>query len=59
MTFEFTGPANTLRVWTFANAQQTWYQLSVGDVGASAAVQAQDTAVLATFRPDDATPWSC
>ncbi|HEX9056445.1 MAG TPA: hypothetical protein VF818_02845 [Ktedonobacterales bacterium] len=59
MTYTLTGINNTVRAWRFANAQQTWYQLEVGDGGASAAVQAQDTAILATFRPDNATPWRC
>jgi hypothetical protein len=59
MTFTLTGMSNTVRVWRFANAQQTWYQLEAGDGAATAAVQAQDTAILATFRPDNATPWRC
>jgi hypothetical protein len=59
MTFTLTGLSNSVRVWRFVNAQQTWYQLEVGDVLASPADQAQDTAIFATFRPDNATPWSC
>ena len=59
MTFKLTGLGNTVRVWRFANAQQTLYLLSTGDAGADAATQAQDAAILATFRPDNATPWPC
>lgn len=66
MTFQLTGPSNTERVWQFVNAQQTRYVLSAplyllsdGDMAASAAAQAQDEAILATFRPDNATPWRC
>jgi hypothetical protein len=59
MTFQLTGRGNTVRVWEFANAQQTRYQLSAGDMTAPAAVQAQDEVILATFRPDNATPWQC
>ncbi len=59
MTFQLTGLGNTVRVWRFANAQQTLYLLSAGDMTAGAAAQAQDAAILATFRPDNAIPWSC
>jgi hypothetical protein len=59
MTFKLTGLGNTVRVWRFANAQQTLYLLSTGDTVADAATQAQDEAILATFRPDNATPWQC
>jgi len=59
MIFQLTGLADTVREWRFANAQQTMYMLSAGDATSSAAIQAQDAAILATFRPDNATPWSC
>ena len=48
-----------VRWWVFLNAQQTAYTLRAFDGGASAATQAQDDAILATFRPDNATPWKC
>ncbi|HEX9057058.1 MAG TPA: hypothetical protein VF818_05945 [Ktedonobacterales bacterium] len=59
MTVQLTGEGNSVRVWRFANAQQTLYLLSAGDAAGSSAIQAQDNAVLATFRPDNATPWAC
>jgi hypothetical protein len=59
MTFQLSGLGSTVRVWQFANAQQTWYARSAGDMTAPAAVQAQDEAILATFRPDNADPWPC
>jgi hypothetical protein len=59
MTVQLTGLDNTVGVWRFVNAQQTLYLLEAGGVGASPAVQAQDTAIFATFRPDNATPWHC
>ncbi len=48
-----------VRWWVFVNAQQTAYTLRAFDGDASAATQAQDDAILATFRPDNATPWRC
>jgi hypothetical protein len=48
-----------VRWWVFLNAQRTAYTLRAFDGGASAATQAQDDAILATFRPDNATPWQC
>ncbi len=59
MTFQLTGMGNTVGVWRFVNTQKTLYLLSAGGVMGSVAVQAQDTAIFATFRPDDATPWRC
>jgi hypothetical protein len=51
--------AGVVRWWWFLNAQRTAYQLRASDGDASAATQAQDDAILATFRPDNATPWKC
>ncbi|HZC76450.1 MAG TPA: hypothetical protein VE258_01795 [Ktedonobacterales bacterium] len=48
-----------VRWWVFANAQHTSYKLRAFDGEASAATQAQDDAILATFRPDNATPLQC
>jgi hypothetical protein len=51
--------AGVVRWWWFLNAQRTAYQLRASDGDASAAIKAQDDAILATFRPDNATPWRC
>lgn len=59
MTFRIAGLAGSVRVWDFANARQTIYQLTTGDAMGSAAIRERDTAILTTFRPDDATPWRC
>ncbi len=48
-----------LRAWFFANTQHTLYVLDADDTQADAATQAQDEAILGTFRPDNAAPWSC
>ncbi len=48
-----------VRWWWFLNAQRTAYQLKAFDGDASAAIKAQDDAILATFRPDNVTPWQC
>lgn len=54
------GPgADPVRLWIFASARHTYYLLEADDFKANAATQAQDEAILATFRPDNATPWSC
>jgi hypothetical protein len=53
------GAADPVRLRLFANAQHTCYLLQADDFSAGAAMQAQDEAILATFRPDEATPWSC
>lgn len=55
----YPGGSPVVRWWSFLNAQQTSYGLRAYDGDASAATQAQDDAILATFRPDNATPWSC
>lgn len=47
------------RSWFFVNAQDTAFALDADDTQSAAAVQAQDNAILATFRPDSATPWPC
>ncbi|MGZ6285884.1 MAG: hypothetical protein ACXWQ5_21665 [Ktedonobacterales bacterium] len=59
MTYLLTGAGNTLRTWLFANKQRTFYSLQAQDTQAPASLQAQDEALLATFRPDNADPWSC
>ena len=59
MTFLLMDNNNTLRSWLFANRQRTLYSLQADDVQADATTQAEDEAILATFRPDNATPWSC
>ncbi len=47
------------RDWMFVDAQGTSYELIANDTTASSDLQAQDDAILATFRPADTTPWSC
>jgi len=47
------------RQWDFVNAQGTSFVLVADDTQSSSATQAQDDAILAMFRPDNATPWSC
>ena len=59
MTYLLTGEGDTLRTWLFANTQRTFYSLQAQDTQAPASLQAQDEAILATFRPDNAGPWSC
>lgn len=54
------GPtADPVRLWLFANAQQTYYLLEADDFKADAATKAQDEAIFATFHPDNADPWKC
>ncbi len=48
-----------VRWWVFWNAQYTSYILRAFDGDANAATQTQDDAILATFRPDNATPLQC
>lgn len=59
MTYWITGAGNDLRQWAFADAQHTVYVLSADDAHFDAATQAQDTAILATFRPEIVVPWHC
>lgn len=59
MTYLLTGEGNALRTWLFANKQRTLYSLQAEDTQASASLQAQDEAIFATFRPDNADPWRC
>jgi hypothetical protein len=59
MAYERSGEGQADRLWVFANAQHTVYGLSVGDALSSSAIQSQDDAMLATFRPDNADPWPC
>lgn len=44
------------RQWDFVNAQGTSFILVADDTQSGSAIQAQDDAILATFRPDNATP---
>ncbi|HEY7781434.1 MAG TPA: hypothetical protein VIC85_14595 [Ktedonobacterales bacterium] len=59
MTLKFTGLGNSVRVWRFANVDRTLYYLVAGDTLADGAAQARYKAIFATFRPDNATPWTC
>lgn len=58
MTCMLTGEGLTMRTWTFANTQQPVDMLGA-DVAQDATSRAQDEAILGTFRPDNAIPWSC
>jgi hypothetical protein len=53
------GEGAFMRVWDFVNAQGTHFTLDAEDAHGAAAVQAQDDRILATFRPDNAIPWTC
>ncbi len=53
------GEGQSMRSWAFVNAQATAFALDAGDAQSSNATQAQDESILATFRPDNATPWTC
>jgi hypothetical protein len=59
MTYGITGEGQSDRAWGFINAQRTIFALDAGDAQSSRAIQAQDDAVLVTFRPDDPTPYAC
>lgn len=59
MTFMLSGEGQLDRTWAFANAQRTVFVLAVGDAQSGDAARAQSDAILATFRPDDSTPWGC
>lgn len=59
MTYMLSGEGQLDRTWVFANAQRTVYVLDAGDAQSDSATQAQDDAILATFRPDNADPWQC
>jgi hypothetical protein len=60
MAYQFgIGEGGYMRVWDFVNAQGTHFTLSALDAQGTTAVQAQDDSILATFRPDNAIPWSC
>jgi hypothetical protein len=48
-----------LRDWSFVTAQGTAFSLEASDEQSSSATQAQDDAILTTFRPDNADPWRC
>ncbi len=53
------GEGQSMRSWAFVNAQATAFSLDADDAQSSSATQAQDGSILATFRPDSATPWPC
>ena len=59
MTYLITGEGDGLRTWYFANTQHTLYGLDAEDTQDNAVTQAQDEAILSTFRPDNADPWQC
>jgi hypothetical protein len=59
MAYELAGQGLFMRTWTFVNSQRTQYRLDALDEQGTAAVQAQDVSILATFRPDNSTPWQC
>lgn len=59
VTYAISGEGQLDRTWGFANAERTVYVLDVGDAQSGSATQAQDDAILATFRPDNADPWHC
>jgi hypothetical protein len=59
MAYMLSGEGQADRLWVFANAQHTVYGLTAGDAQSSSAIQAQDDAMLAAFRPDNADPWQC
>lgn len=45
-----------IRYWSFANSNSVLYDLSAFDMRWPPEVQALDDSILATFRPDNATP---
>jgi hypothetical protein len=60
MAYQFgIGEGADMRSWNFVNAQRTHYTLDADDAHGTAMVQAQDDRILATFRPDNVTPWQC
>lgn len=59
MRYDLEGEASAMRTWDFANSDGTVYILQAGDSNEDATTQAADTAILATFRSADATPWRC
>lgn len=59
MGYGISGEGQLDRSWSFVNAQGTAFALSAGDAQSGSAIQAQDDTILATFRPDNATPWKC
>lgn len=59
MTFMISGEGSLDRSWGFSNTQQTSFGLAASDAQDGSDVQAQDDAILATFRPDNADPWTC
>lgn len=59
MVYMVAGEGLFMRTWTFVNALGTMYSLDALDAQGSAAAQAQDAAMLSTFRPDSSTPWRC
>jgi uncharacterized protein YfaP (DUF2135 family) len=59
MTYGISGEGQLDRTWAFVNAQRTVFAVSAGDAQSSSAIQAQNDAILATFRHDDPTPYAC
>jgi hypothetical protein len=59
MAYTLSGEVLLYRSWYFADSEDTAYTLQAGDVGAEAATQARDEAILNTFTPDDALPLAC
>ena len=59
MHYDVEGEGQSMRTWDFANSAGTAYILQASDANADATTQEADTAILATFRSDDATPRQC
>jgi hypothetical protein len=62
MVYSLSGEGLLDRIWSFANAQAADYRLeadNLDDLQYSSATQAENDAIFATFRPDNATPWQC
>jgi hypothetical protein len=60
MAYQFgVGEGADVREWDFVNTQGTHFMLNALDAKGTTAVRAQDDSILATFRPDNAIPWTC
>jgi hypothetical protein len=57
--FSGDGEASDERTWWFVNADGVMFTLGTSDLLSPAATRAVDDAILATFTPYDATPYSC
>jgi hypothetical protein len=53
------GEGAFMRRWDFVNVVGTHFTLDAEDAQGATADQSQDDTILATFRPDNAIPWSC